>query len=334
MVTKRHCSEEEMVKNASTRGQRVPCLQTVTYLPWLVVPALIAFALPYQPSLPLIMSHHIDEKPSIDVIIPPSELTEAERLAFFEHFFRRLAAHRNQFQIYAIAESGYILQEGGTPKEKALLSELDHWAQGLLNSAWAACQEPGGGTVPKLDAMSDTSTATLPPLPSPHQQKSLLSTVLFLHITHSKSYSSHTRAFVATFGPIDETGIVNTLKNPDHVAKQAQDMTEQARQKEAEKGKTLRYVGMGLAGLAGGALIGVTGGLAAPLVGTAIGGFLTTIGVGSFASLQYDSYMTNRLLLLHRGHCGRNAGYRSGNIQCRVRYPLRCLWSQVVRSHR
>jgi hypothetical protein len=35
---------------------------------------------------------------------------------------------------------------------------------------------------------------------------------------------------------------------------------------------------------AGGALIGVTGGLAAPLVGSAIGGFLTTIGVGGTAA--------------------------------------------------
>jgi hypothetical protein len=61
-------------------------------------------------------------------------------------------------------------------------------------------------------------------------------------------------------------------------------MTEQARQKEAEKGKTMRYVGMGLAGLAGGALIGVTGGLAAPLVGSAVGGLLTTLGVGGTAA--------------------------------------------------
>jgi hypothetical protein len=36
--------------------------------------------------------------------------------------------------------------------------------------------------------------------------------------------------------------------------------------------------------VAGGALIGVTGGLAAPLVGSAIGGFLTTIGVGGTAA--------------------------------------------------
>jgi hypothetical protein len=137
---------------------------------------------------------------------------------------------------------------------------------------------------PQLDQFSDTSVARLPPLPSQEYLARCLNAVLFFNITNSKAYSAHTRAFVATFGPINETGIASTLKNPDHVAKQAQEMTEQARQKEAERGKPLRYVGIGLAGLAGGALIGVTGGLAAPLVGSAVGGFLTTIGVGGTAA--------------------------------------------------
>jgi hypothetical protein len=105
-----------------------------------------------------------------------------------------------------------------------------------------------------------------------------------MNITDAKSYSAQTRAFVATFGPIDEHGIVSTLKHPDHAAAQAQEMTEHTRQRAADRSKPLRWAGMGLAGLAGGALIGVTGGLAAPLVGSAVGGFLTTIGVGGTAA--------------------------------------------------
>lgn len=43
-------------------------------------------------------------------------------------------------------------------------------------------------------------------------------------------------------------------------------------------------VGMGLAGVAGGALIGLTGGLAAPVVGGAVGSVFTFLGVGGTAA--------------------------------------------------
>jgi hypothetical protein len=93
------------------------------------------------------MSRSSAEKANIHTITPPTDLSEAERFAVFEHFFRRLAAHRNQFEIYALAEAGYIQEEGGTGSQKAVLKELDLWGQQLLKSAWAACQEPGGGSL-------------------------------------------------------------------------------------------------------------------------------------------------------------------------------------------
>lgn len=43
-------------------------------------------------------------------------------------------------------------------------------------------------------------------------------------------------------------------------------------------------VGMGLAGVAGGALIGLTGGLAAPVVGGAVGSIFSFLGVGGTAA--------------------------------------------------
>jgi hypothetical protein len=84
------------------------------------------------------------EKASIHTIVPPTDLSEVDRYTVFQHFFRRLAAHRNQFELYALAETGYVQQEGGTGPQKAVEQELDHWAQQLLNDAWAAFHEPGG----------------------------------------------------------------------------------------------------------------------------------------------------------------------------------------------
>jgi hypothetical protein len=125
---------------------------------------------------------------------------------------------------------------------------------------------------------------SLPKLPAQSHISQTLNTVLFLHITTSKAYSAHTRALVATFAPVDERGIVLTLKNPDEALKQVQAQTERTKNEKAAKGKTLRYVGMGLAGIAGGALIGVTGGLAAPIVGGAVSSVLGFLGVGGTAA--------------------------------------------------
>jgi hypothetical protein len=90
----------------------------------------------------------MSEKESADLntVVPPAELSDLERLTIFQHFFRRLAAHRNQFELYALAETGYIQQEGRTGPQKAVLKELDHWAQQLLKDAFVACHEPGGGS--------------------------------------------------------------------------------------------------------------------------------------------------------------------------------------------
>jgi hypothetical protein len=93
------------------------------------------------------MTHGSTEHVDLNTITPPTDLTEADRLSLFEHFFRRLTVHRNQFQLYALAEAGYIQEDGGTSHEKEILKELDHWGQELLQNAWTSCHEPGGGRV-------------------------------------------------------------------------------------------------------------------------------------------------------------------------------------------
>lgn len=79
-------------------------------------------------------------------ITPPKELTDEQRDTVFQHLFRRLAHHRNTFEIYALAESGYA-ELNGSDKQKAVVKDLDHWSQGLLKNAWTACQAPEGGNV-------------------------------------------------------------------------------------------------------------------------------------------------------------------------------------------
>lgn len=234
--------------------------------------------------------------------LTPPNFSEKEKHAVFQHFFHRLAAYRNTAELYASTE--HILSS--FPEDKKLETkdsfthEVDQWAQGLLKNAWAACQEPGGGTVhvpcslftihvsniissgecPELDPYADTSTGNLPTLPSPDNISKFLNTVLFLHVTTSKQYSARTRPFLSSFGAVDEQAIVATLKNPEEAIKEAERKTKATTDDHAERGKALRWAGMGLGAVAGGVLVGVTGGLAAPLVGAGVTSIFGFLGLG------------------------------------------------------
>jgi hypothetical protein len=134
-----------------------------------------------------------------------------------------------------------------------------------------------------LDPYADTSTGHLPPLPSQEIVTRILNTVLFLHVATSKEYSARTRCFLSSFGPVDEQIIVSALKNPEKAIEETQKRAQETKESHAKMGKTLRMVGMGLGAVAGGVLVGVTGGLAAPLVGAAVTTIFGVLGIGGTA---------------------------------------------------
>lgn len=238
-------------------------------------------------------------------IAPPKDLDNAGRLVVFEYISRRLASHRNSAYLFADAErAGTLSSEDHVRLYK---NALDHWVQDLLQQVWIACQEPGGGdphknsyrvhklpishtisylgSAPTLGPLADTSTANLPSLPPEAQITQILHTTLFLHITTTKSYHAHTRAFLVSLRiPVDECAIAATLKHPDRALEEAQRKTEEAREEQAASGRALRVVGMGLGAVAGGLIVGITGGLAAPLVGAGMSTVLGWLGVGGTAA--------------------------------------------------
>lgn len=139
------------------------------------------------------------------------------------------------------------------------------------------------GNCPTLDPYAETSTAHLPAMPLKEDVSKLLNTILFLHVTTAKQYSARTRAFLWSIGTLDEHTIVATLKNPEEAVKEAEKKTQRTKENHAERGKALRWAGVGLGAVAGGLLVGVTGGLAAPLVGAGVTSILGFLGVGGSA---------------------------------------------------
>ena len=134
--------------------------------------------------------------------------------------------------------------------------------------------------------MSDTSTAGLPALPSQKQLDQLLHTILFINLTTTHAYHAHTRSFLSTFGSLDEDAVAATLKNPERAVAEAErkTRTDTAKAEQAQQNSTMRKVGLGLAAVGGGVVVGLTGGLAAPLVGAGVTSVLGWLGIGGTAA--------------------------------------------------
>jgi len=227
------------------------------------------------------MSEH---KSDLTKVTPPQDLDESTRHNVFQHFSRRIASHRNKAMLYSTAEynASSLSEVDKTKIKETFMNGIDNWAQELHKNAFIACQLPG--KCPDLNPLSDSSTAGLPPLPQTEQLSRILNTILFLHLTTVKQYHAHSRSFLRSLGSIDEGAIAATLKNPNDAVEEAERKTTKAKEDQAEQSKTLRRVGMGLGAVAGGVLIGITGGLAAPLVGAGVASVLGWLGVGGTAA--------------------------------------------------
>lgn len=152
-----------------------------------------------------------------------------------------------------------------------------------------------------------------PPIPTrlsgvPVQdRKEALSCILLLLLMTGK-YSAHSRTLVLylasslelpqSFVIKEETEIAQSLMESSN----SEESKQQAMSAEAEAAKRRqdnkfgRFWKVGLASVAGAAVIGVTGGLAAPLVAGALGGVLGGIGLGGVASFLGIFWMNGALV--------------------------------------
>ncbi|KAH8112304.1 hypothetical protein DFH11DRAFT_1879365 [Phellopilus nigrolimitatus] len=221
---------------------------------------------------------------STSALAAPTPPTPEQREAVFEHLYRRLAVHRNDAERWASAEAACA---AGSPRAAetaaAFVDAVGAWANALLRNAWVACGEPGeDAECPTIDPLAETSTRGLAPLPPPAVLVPLLNTILLLHLAAAKHYSAHTRALLLALGPLDEAAARAALRDP---APALAAHTRAAQAAQARKGRAWRALGVGGAALAGGVLVGVTGGLAAPLVGAGVSALLGGAGaVGVLAA--------------------------------------------------
>lgn len=140
-------------------------------------------------------------------------------------------------------------------------------------------------------------------------RKEVVSAVLILLIS-TGHYSAYSRAFITyltsafelplSFLTEEEREIAKTMIEASTEAEKAKKdgtMTADAEaRKRKQKDQAGRFWKVGLASVAGAALIGVTGGLAAPVVAGALGGLMGTVGLGGLASFLGVFWMNGALV--------------------------------------
>jgi hypothetical protein len=138
-------------------------------------------------------------------------------------------------------------------------------------------------------------------------RKEALSCVLLMLLS-TGHYSAHSRAMAVYLTsalelPLavlntEEVEIASTLvEQSSQAAAQQQTMSAEAEaEKRKQQNQSSRYWKVGLASVAGAALIGVTGGLAAPVVAGAIGGIMGSVGLGGVASFLGIFWMNGALV--------------------------------------
>lgn len=151
--------------------------------------------------------------------------------------------------------------------------------------------------VPILPTRQVSSSTPLEHSPTTLEQLPLKSRLLIINsllflVLSLKSYSAHSRALLLQISdklavpPEDLVAI--EIKVAQGLLRAANEMSaeEEAKARAAES-KTIRRWKIGLASVAGALLVGVTGGLAAPLVAGSIGMIMATFGLGGTVAATY-----------------------------------------------
>ncbi|KAG5979141.1 hypothetical protein E4U55_005509 [Claviceps digitariae] len=140
----------------------------------------------------------------------------------------------------------------------------------------------------------------------PRDRKEALSCVLLLLLSTGK-YSAHSRTMILylasalevpqTFVNTEEAEIAHSLIESSTADKNKKDSmsAEAEAENRRQQNKFSRFWKVGLASVAGATIIGVTGGLAAPLVAGALGGILGGVGLGGVASFLGIFWMNGAL---------------------------------------
>ncbi|KAK8061488.1 hypothetical protein PG994_007854 [Apiospora phragmitis] len=249
---------------------------------------------------------------------PPSPALIRLRRAALTHFDSwRAEVLAKLKEVVASPDDQKILEARRKRADVLAKKKTEEPAEGedLLSFGNAAASDAQGGSLPAAQQVA-ASTLNVPafqsvyhPIPTRlttiplDDRKEALSSTLLLLLAIG-NYSAYSRALACYLAsameipPIfldsEETAIATTMV--ESVQKADAMSAEAEAQKRREAGQSSRLWKVGLASVAGAAVIGITGGLAAPVVAGAIGGLMGGVGLGGLASFLGIFWMNGALV--------------------------------------
>ncbi|KAK0618400.1 hypothetical protein B0T17DRAFT_618994 [Bombardia bombarda] len=190
--------------------------------------------------------------------------------------------------------------------------DLIDFGDGADGNETATAERERAQAVARLQALYHAIPSRLVTIPLEDREE-VLSCVLLVLLS-AGTYSAHSRALAVYLAsalglPLatvnaEEVEIAKSLVETSADAARQQENTNRAgsmsadaeKQKQKQENQASRYWKVGLASVAGAALIGVTGGLAAPVVAGAIGGLMGSVGLGGVASFLGIFWMNGALV--------------------------------------
>ncbi|KAG6366725.1 hypothetical protein INS49_000905 [Diaporthe citri] len=195
--------------------------------------------------------------------------------------------------------------------KQAALTHFDDWRDKVMQRIGEAVNQREDGDEPaqqghesrpssqqKPDAAGETLQNIFPPLETPLVSLSDARRILIMHsilliLLGLESYPAESRVLMLRLA--SSLGLSAELLSQDEIsvakglleaAKQQMNADEETKKK-AEEGSTARKWKVGLGAVAGAVLIGVTGGLAAPLLAAGVGTVMGGLGLGATATAGY-----------------------------------------------
>lgn len=252
----------------------------------------------------------VSGKAKVDALVsqkhtaPSRELIDLRKaaLAHFDEWRKAFLARLKELGILSNRDDAGVLEERKIRAEKMAQLKVDIPAdgEGLLSfgegSSANSVARDTRKTVEALQAIYHPIPTRLTTIPLADRKEVLSATLILLLSTGN--YSAYSRTFITyltsafelsfSFLANEEKEIAKTMIAASAEAEQAKESGQMSAEVEAQKRKqqnqTSRFWKVGLASVAGAAIIGVTGGLAAPVVAGAIGGLMGSVGLGGLAS--------------------------------------------------
>ncbi|KAL5618434.1 hypothetical protein FOVSG1_000656 [Fusarium oxysporum f. sp. vasinfectum] len=250
-------------------------------------------------------------------------------------------------EIVRVKDDHKIQEERRKHQQEAEKRKLDTPEEGENLISFGENKIDKSEDIASLQALYHPIPTRLTTIPAADRREAI-SCILLLLLSTGK-YSAHTRALALylassleipqTFLIKEEMEIAKTLlESSKDQDKQQEVMSAEAEaSKRREENKFSRFWKVGLASVAGAAVIGVTGGLAAPLVAGAVGGILGGVGLGGVASFLGIFWMNGALVgALFGAYGGKMTGEMMDKYAKEVEdfrfIPLRGEWGEVFNA--